>query len=121
MPVALVSGIAIGTSIGNAISSAFHKATAAVLEFVSNGISGAVNLGESISKVDTVFGESSTIIKGTAESLAKDFGLSKQAILDAASGIGLVGKAAGQSQGDAAAMGSAMARRPYWWWRGWYC
>lgn len=103
-------GVAIGTAAGNLAASAISGAASALAGFISRGISGAVNLAETVSKVNTVFGDSAGIITGQAESMAKAFGLPKQAILDAAASIGLVGKAAGQSQAASADMAATMAK-----------
>lgn len=103
-------GVAIGTAAGNLASQAISGATSALMGFISRGVSGAANLGESLSKVDAIFGESSGKIRGMADDMAKSFGLPRQALLDAAAGIGLVGKAAGQSQGQAADLGVQMAK-----------
>ncbi len=103
-------GVAIGSAVGNLVTNAITSATSALYGFFSKGIAGASNLAESISKVDAVFGDSASILKAQAEQLAKDFGLSKQAILDAGAGIGLIGKAAGQTQGQAAQLGANMAK-----------
>ncbi len=105
-----VMGVAMGTAIGGGIISMIDRALGAVMNFAKQGIAGSANLAESMSKVDAVFGKSSSVIKEVSDRLAKDFGLSKQAILDAGAGIGLVGKAAGQSQAQAAEMGAKMAQ-----------
>src|ERR1043166_8410798 len=55
----------------------------------------AADLRETLSKDDQVFGDSSGIVKGTADDLADRFGIVKQVTLDAAANIGLIGKAAG--------------------------
>lgn len=103
-------GVAIGTAAGDLAASAIARATSAIAGFFAKGISGAANLGESLSKVDAVFGGSAATITRAADSLAKAYGLPRQAILDAGASIGLVAKAAGQSQSAAADMGAQMAR-----------
>jgi hypothetical protein len=103
-------GVAIGTAVGHLAASAIASATAALTGFLTKGITGAANLGESLSKVSAVFGDSAGAITAVADELAKKFGLSKQSILDAGAAIGLVGKAAGQSQSQAAQLGANMAK-----------
>lgn len=103
-------GVAIGTAAGNLAASAISGAASALASFVSRGVSGAVNLAETVSKVGTVFGESASAITAQADSMAAAYGLPKRAILDAAASIGLVGKAAGQSQAQSADMAATMAK-----------
>jgi hypothetical protein len=103
-------GVGIGSAAGNLAASVITSAASAITGFFSRGIAGASNLGESMSKVQAVFGESAGVLTGIADELAAKFGLPKQAILDAGAAIGLVGKAAGQSQGQAADMGAKMAK-----------
>ncbi len=68
----------------------------------------SADLGESISKVKVVFGKSSGAMIDQADDLAKRFGVVKQSALDAASGFGLMGRAAGMSQEAAAKLGQDM-------------
>lgn len=105
-----VMGTAIGVAAGNLAASAISGAASALAGFVSRGVAGATNLAETTSKVNAVFGDSASVLTKQADSLAAAFGLPKQAVLDAASSIGLVGKAAGQSQGQAAEMAATMAK-----------
>ena len=103
-------GVAIGTAAGTLAATAISAATSAITGFIARGITGASNLAETLSKVGTVFGDSTSIITAQADQMAAAFGLPKQAILDASASIGLVGKAAGQSQGQAAQMSATMAK-----------
>ena len=75
-----------------------------VLDLFKSMVGGASDLGETQSKVNTVFGDATKTVEAQADRMAKAFGLPKKEMLDAAASIGLVGKAAGQSQGDAAIM-----------------
>jgi hypothetical protein len=104
------SAIAMGTAIGGGTLAIIEKAASAVYGFMATGIKGATDLGESLSKVSATFGASAGVLTAAADELASKYGLSKQAILDAGSAIGLVGKAAGQSQAQAAGMGATMAK-----------
>jgi hypothetical protein len=101
---------ALDVAIGNLAASAIGRATSALSGFFSRGIAGAADLGESISKVDAVFGASSGKIKGMADDMARSFGLPKLALIDGATAIGMIGKAAGQSQDAAAGLGVKLAK-----------
>ena len=81
----------------------------AVGAFGVKAVRAASDLNEQISKVGVVFGDQAKIVTGFANQMARDFGLPKTQILEAASGIGLVGKASGLAQADAAKLGSKMA------------
>jgi hypothetical protein len=70
----------------------------------------ASDLNETLSKVGVIFGGEASKVTSQAEGLAKRFGLPKKAMLDAAASFGLVGKAAGQSQGQAAEMANQLAK-----------
>lgn len=70
--------------------------------WIKTGITGAANLGETVSKTKEVFGEATGAIIAQADEMAAKFGIQKQVSLDAASSFGLIGKAAGLSgQGTA--------------------
>jgi hypothetical protein len=70
----------------------------------------ASDLAETLNKVQVVFGGASGNITSFAQAMADKFGLVKNTVLDAVSGIGLIGKAAGQSQSQAAALGIQMGK-----------
>lgn len=78
--------------------------------FFGQAIKGASDLAETSSKVSTVFGPAAAQVEAQAKQMAAAFGLPKGPLLDAAASIGLVGKAAGQTQGEAATMANQMAR-----------
>lgn len=102
--------VAIGTAAGNLATSAIESAVSAISGFFAKGIAGAMDLGESQSKLNVVFGESGVAITKTADDMAKAFGTSKQSILDGASAIGLIAKGAGQSKEEAAALSNRMVK-----------
>lgn len=85
-------------------------AGAATAGFFAKAIMGASDLNEQVSKVGVVFGDQSKQVTDFANQMAKDFGLPKTQILDAAGSIGLIGKASGLSQGDAAKMSTQLAK-----------
>lgn len=85
-------------------------AAVGVGSFFKNAVMGASDLEEQLNKVNTVFGESVGGVTKFADQMAKDFGLSKTTILDAAGSIGLIGKASGLSQGEAAKMSTEMSK-----------
>lgn len=68
----------------------------------SVAIKAASDLAESQSKIDVIFGNSAKAIAAFAATAAKSFGLSKQAVYDAAGTFGTFGKAAGLSGDDLA-------------------
>ena len=78
--------------------------------FFKDAIMGASDLAETMSKVGVVFGDSQKQVTAFADQMAKDFGLPKREILDAASSIGLIGKASGLSEGDAAGMATQLGK-----------
>jgi hypothetical protein len=77
---------------------------------IKSVIGGASDLSESLNKVGAVFGPAAETIINQADEMAKKFGLNKVVMLDAAAGIGLVGKAAGQTEAEAAALGNHMSK-----------
>jgi hypothetical protein len=99
---AVASQIGLGVSLG-AVASGVGNA-------FKSAIMGAADLGETMSKVDVVFGKSNGTVTAFADEMAAKFGANKQVMLDAAASIGLVGKAAGLSQPQAASMSTALAR-----------
>lgn len=72
------------------------------VQFFKDGIAGAMNLGETMSKTKEVFGTATDGIVAQAEEMAAKFGINKQVSLDAASSFGLIAKAGGLS-GEATA------------------
>lgn len=83
---------------------------AAAVAFGVKAVMGASDLNETVSKIGVVFGEQQGIVTGYADQMARDFGAPKQEILDAAASIGLIGKASGLSQADAANMSTELAQ-----------
>jgi hypothetical protein len=55
----------------------------------------ASDLAESVSKIETIFGDSAQGVSDFSKTAAKELGLSKQAVYDAAGTFGVFGKAAG--------------------------
>lgn len=83
---------------------------AATIEIGKKAIVGASDLQETVSKVGVVFGDSAATVISGADDMAKRFGIVKGTFLDAASSLGLVGKAAGLSQADAAGLADKLAK-----------
>ena len=108
-----VKNAAVGStkSLGSQVLSTMglFSAPAAIVGFFGAGIKGASDLRETLSKVDTVFNDSSGDVKKNADTMASAYGLPKKAILDASSAIGLIGKGAGQSDLAAASLGNKFA------------
>jgi hypothetical protein len=110
-----VSGIANGLRAamgGPGLFGALSAAALAAGAFASIGkaVMGASDLSETLSKVGVVFGSSVGIVTRGADDMAKRFGVVKTEFLDAAANLGLVGKAAGMSQGEAARMADGLAK-----------
>lgn len=74
------------------------------------GIMAASDLNEQLSKTGTVFGPQAKIVTDGAQQMADAFGMDKAVFLDAASGIGLVGKASGLTKKAAAGLSVDMAK-----------
>jgi hypothetical protein len=97
-------------SLGAAMGKVFLGAGVAASAFGVKAVLSASDLAETMSKVGIVFGDQQKIVTDFANQMAKDFGTPKREILDAASSIGLIGKASGLSQGDAAKMSTQLAQ-----------
>jgi hypothetical protein len=76
---------------------------------IAKAVSNASDLNESLSKAGVVFGDSAGRVIGDAQRMADAFGVPKQQFVDAASAIGLIGKASGLTQSAAANLGSEFA------------
>jgi hypothetical protein len=83
------------------ITTAFKVATAAAVVFAGklaiDSIKAASDLGETISKVGVLFGDSAKEIEKFAEGAAQSLGQTKQQALDAAANFAIFGKSAGLS------------------------
>jgi hypothetical protein len=83
------------------ITTAFKVATAAAIVFAGklaiDSIKAASDLGETISKVGVLFGDSAKEIEKFAEGAAQSLGQTKQQALDAAANFAIFGKSAGLS------------------------
>jgi hypothetical protein len=87
-------------------------AKTAALAFAAVGTAAAVgafkavqkasDLAESVSKIETIFGDSAQGVSDFSKTAAKELGLSKQAVYDAAGTFGVFGKAAGLGGQDLA-------------------
>lgn len=103
-----------GTGMGKKFSAAgaLVKATAGTMIAAMAGktIMSASDLNEVLSKTGTVFGPQAKIVTDAAQEMADKFGMSKATFLDAASGIGLVGKASGLTKKAAAGLSVDMSK-----------
>lgn len=84
-------------------------AGAMAVSFAGKTIMAASDLNEVISKTGVVFGPQAEKVTDAAQKMADQFGISKAVYLDAASGIGLVGKASGLTQKAAAGLSTDFA------------
>lgn len=105
-----VMGTAIGVAAGNLAASAIAGAAQALSGFFASGIKGAVDLKETLSKVETIFGAGATIITTQADEMAAKFGVARGEFLNAASDFGSAFKAIGMAQADAAGLGNQLAK-----------
>lgn len=102
-----------GRGVGNVagMASPFGLAVAGggALAGMAAGIGGAVNaasnLNEAVSKVGFSFGDAASVVVKGSEDMARRFGTPRREFLEAASGIGLIGKAAGLADPAAARLG----------------
>lgn len=83
---------------------------AAGVAFGVKAVQGASALEEQVSKTNVVFGNAASTVHEFTAGMARDFGIPKAQILDAASSIGLIGKASGLSQPAAATMSTQLAK-----------
>lgn len=77
-------------------------------EFFTSSTAAASDVNESLSKVNTVFGQSGKAVESFAKDAAKNFGLSKGAALDAGGGFGNMFTQLGVGQGEAAKMSTGI-------------
>lgn len=98
--------------IGSTITKAGVGLTAAVtvplIAFGKAGIDAASDLGESMSKVNVVFGESGGVIRDFAKGSAANLGISEQGALEAAGTFGNLFRALGLGVGPAADMSTSL-------------
>lgn len=104
------AGSALAGATAGLASAGAMMAVPALVSTLREGVMGASNLAETVSKVEVIFGDASVKVKDFAGSMAEAFGSNRTEILDAAAGFGLLGKAAGQSQEEAAGFSVVMAK-----------
>lgn len=88
-----LKGVKGGFDVAGTAAKAF--AGVAVVSFGKSLINAASDYNETLNKTQVVFGASTSEITKNVDLQAKKFGLNKTAMLDAASGFGLLGQAAG--------------------------
>lgn len=79
-----------------------YKVTTAVADFFTRGVKGASDLAEATSAAGVTFGKSLGLVDAQASAMAKAYGLSKKAQLEAASGFGEMARGAGEGEKAAA-------------------
>lgn len=99
-----------GRKFGAAAALVKAAAGTMVASIAGKTIMAASDLNEVVSKTGVVFGPQAKIVTDAAQEMADKFGISKATFLDAASGIGLVGKASGLTQKAAANLSSDFAK-----------
>lgn len=98
--------IGMGQAITGGIIDLAHKA----MDGIGDSISKASDLNETVSKIDTLFGNSSNQILDWSNDSAKAMGLSKQAALDAVGSIGNMFVQLGAGTDKAADVGESMTQ-----------
>jgi hypothetical protein len=88
----------------------FIRGARRIAEGIQSIVISGSDLTETIQKAQVTFGEAFGIVNTGAEEMARRFGVDKQVFIDSASAIGLIGKAAGQSKGQAADMGVSLTK-----------
>lgn len=83
--------------------------TAPIVGMFTLAASGASDLEENLNKVDVAFGKDAQAVKDWADGATAQFGLSKNAALEATSLFGDMGTAMGLTTGDAADMSTKLA------------
>ncbi len=79
-------------------------------DFLMGIADAGADLGETMNKVQVVFGGASGIITAMSDDMAAKFGSVKTTTLDAAANIGLIGQAAGMTATDSARLAEQMVR-----------
>lgn len=103
-----VNGLLMGA--GMAAFNAIAGAAQAAVGYLGDSVGAASNLGETTSKVNTLFGEQAASVLAWANTSAEAYGLSKQAALDAVGGIGNMFLQLGAGADQAAAVGQGMVQ-----------
>lgn len=104
------ASVAVGTFVGNIATGLARAASSFAGVAFTKTIQSASALNESLSKTGTIFGDSAQAVIGQTEQMADKFGLSKQAMLDSQSVLGLFAKGAGQSAEGAADFSNKMTK-----------
>ena len=94
----LIAGLSVGAIVGG-IAVGWEKVASA-----------SSDLNEQVSKASTVFGDAVSVVKAGAQQMGDDFGYPKKEFYDAASSIGLIGKASGLTQEASATLGTNFAK-----------
>ena len=99
-----------GARAGGILAGVAAAAGGALAIGLGKAVLGASDLNETLSKVEQVFGKATGKVVAVADEMAAAFGTPKREILDAAAGIGLIGKAAKLTDDQAAELGGRFAR-----------
>ena len=99
----------VGDGITNVGKTLTTSVSAPIVGFFTLASKGASDLEENLNKVDVAFGDDAQAVKSWADNATTQFGLSKNAALEAASLFGDMGTAMGLTTGDAAEMSTNLA------------
>lgn len=100
---------AVGEGVSNVGKTLTTTVSAPIVGFFTLASKGASDLEENLNKVDVAFGNDAQTVKSWADNATAQFGLSKNAALEAASLFGDMGTAMGLTTGDAAEMSTSLA------------
>jgi phage-related minor tail protein len=99
----------VGEGVSNVGKTLTTSVSAPIVGFFTLASKGASDLEENLNKVDVAFGNDAQTVKSWADNATAQFGLSKNAALEAASLFGDMGTAMGLTTGDAAEMSTNLA------------
>lgn len=99
-------------ALGGAFLAAFGVVGIAVktIQFFRDGIMGASDLNETVSKSKVVFGESFGAIEAQANRISRAFGISRREQIDLASGFGAMAQGAGYAEDASAALANQLTK-----------
>jgi hypothetical protein len=97
------------TGIAKSVAASVAAIGAGAVAGAVSAIKAASDIGEATSKVGVLFGDAADEVVAFSKTAATEFGLSRQAVLDAAGTFGTFGKAAGLSGSDLATFSTDFA------------
>lgn len=105
-----LGGAGLAGALGGAVGQLAVGAAAGGAGAFRSAIAGAADLTEATNKLGVVFGSEGRQVEALADSMARAYGSSKLQIIDAASSIGLIAKAAGQAEDAASGLAVSLVK-----------